>query len=112
VVFVDDYTRIEARDDTPHGSNDADGFNYLIEWVQRHGHVREDAARLVVLTRTGGVSVEELASVQNIDPQTLRQRRLRAERRVRLGLSLSSAISGAGVHRSRSHTLPTSRTAP
>ena len=112
VVFVDDCTNLEIRDDPPHGDNDADAFDRLIEWVQRHGRIQEDAARLVVMTRTAGVSVEELASVQNIDPQTLRQRRLRAERRVRLGLSLSSAISGAGVHRSRSHTLPTSRTAP
>jgi hypothetical protein len=112
VVFVDDYTTLEIRGDPPDGDNDTHGFDHLIEWVKRHGRIQEDAARLVVLTRTAGVSVEELASAHDVDPQALRQRRLRAERRVRLGLSLSSGISGAGVHRSRSHTLPTSRTAP
>jgi predicted RNA polymerase sigma factor len=88
-VFVDDYTHLEARGDPPHGSNDTDGFDHLIEWVQRHGRIREDAARLVVLTRTAGVSVQELASAQDVDPQTMRQRRLRAERRVRQNLALA-----------------------
>jgi hypothetical protein len=89
VVFVDDYTRLEARDDPPHDNIDTHGFDDLVECVQRHGHVREDAARLVVMTRTAGVSVEELASAHNVDPQTLRQCRLRAERRVRQNLALS-----------------------
>jgi hypothetical protein len=111
VVFVDDYTYLETSDDTPHDSSDADGFDHLIEWVQRHGRIREDAARLVVLTRTAGVSVEELASAHNIDPQTLRQRRLRAERRVRQGLSLTPRIGETGTRPSASHTPPTARTA-
>ena len=89
LVFVDDYTHLEARGDPPHGSNDTDGSDHLIEWVQRHGRIREDAARLVVLTRTAGVSVQELASAQDVDPQTMRQRRLRAERRVRQNLALA-----------------------
>jgi hypothetical protein len=89
LVYVDDYTRFETRDATPHGSDDNDAFDNLIEWVQRHGRIREDAARLVVMTRTAGVSVEELASAHNADPQTLRQRRLRAERRVRRNLALA-----------------------
>jgi hypothetical protein len=111
VVFVDDYAYLETRDDPPHDISDADGFDHLIEWVKRHGRIREDAARLVVLTRTGGVSVEELASAHNIDPQTLRQRRLRAERRVRHGLSLTPRIGETGTRPSASHTPPTARTA-
>jgi len=51
--------------------------------------VRPAPARLVVLTRAGGFSVDELAAVESVDPHTLRQRRLRAERRVRQGLSLA-----------------------
>jgi predicted RNA polymerase sigma factor len=89
LMFVDDYTHLEARGDPPHDTNDTDGSDHLIEWVQRHGRIREDAARLVVLTRTAGVSVEELASAEDVDPQTMRQRRLRAERRVRQNLALA-----------------------
>jgi hypothetical protein len=33
--------------------------------------------------------VEELAAAEDVDPQTLRQRRLRAERRVRHSLALA-----------------------
>ena len=64
-------------------------FDDLVGWVRRHGRVGEDAVRLVVLTRTAGVSVEELAAAQDVDPQTLRPCRLRAERRVRQSLSLA-----------------------
>jgi predicted RNA polymerase sigma factor len=110
VVFVGDYTHLETRDPTPHSSDDTDGFDNLVEWVRRHGCIREDAARLVVLTRAAGVSVAELASTHNVDPQTLRQRRLRAERRIRHGLSLASGISDTGTRLSASHTLPTGRT--
>jgi predicted RNA polymerase sigma factor len=89
VVFVEDYAHLEPGDDTPVDKGETERFDDLIEWVRRHGRVQEDAARLVVLTRTAGVSVEELAAAQNVDPQTLRQRRLRAERRVRQSLSLA-----------------------
>jgi hypothetical protein len=111
LVFVGDYTYLETRDATPHGSNDTDGFDHLVEWVRRHGCIREDAARLVVLTRTSGVSVAELASARNVDPQTLRQRRLRAERRIRHGVSLVSGISDTGTRLSASLPLPTAGTA-
>ena len=88
VVFVDDYSHLEPGDATPVNKGETERFDDLVEWVRRHGRVREDAARLVVLTRTAGVSVEELAAALDVDPQTLRQRRLRAERRVRQSLSL------------------------
>jgi hypothetical protein len=111
VVFVGDYTHLEIRGNPPDDYNDTHGFDHLVEWVKRHGRIREDAARLVVMTRTAGVSVEELASAHDIEPQTLRQRRLRAERRVRHGLSLSSGISNPGTPLSSSHALHTGRTA-
>jgi hypothetical protein len=61
------------------GRDGTERFDDLIEWVRRHGRVREDVAQLVVMTRTAGVSVEELAAAQDVESQTLRQRRLRAE---------------------------------
>ena len=89
VVFVDDYSHLDIRTDTPVGKDETERFDALVEWVRRRGRVREDAARLVVMTRAGGVSVEELAAAQGVDPQTMRQRRLRAERRVRQSLSFA-----------------------
>ncbi len=61
----------------------------LVEWVRDRGRLREDAARLVVLTRAGGVSVNELAAITEVSPQTMRQQRLRAEKRLRHGLSVA-----------------------
>ncbi len=89
VVLVNDYSHLERRDDTSVGKDETELFNELVEWVMRQGRIGEDAAWLVVMTRTGGVSVEELAAARDVDPQALRQRRLRAERRVRQGLSLA-----------------------
>jgi hypothetical protein len=89
VVFVGEYNHLPIRGDQPQRSDDTDGFDHLVEWVQRHDCVREDTARLVVLTRTAGVSVDEFASAQSIDPQTLRQRRLRAEGRMRRSLAVA-----------------------
>ena len=89
VVFVEDYSHLEPGDDTPVDKGEAERYDDLVEWVRRHGRVRESAARLVVLTRTAGVSVEELAAAEDVGTQTLRQRRLRAERRMRQSLSLA-----------------------
>ena len=89
VLFVDDY---QGLDEDTKGSDDhceAQRLDQLVAWVQERGRLRPDAARLVVLTRAGGFSVDELAAVESVDPHTLRQRRLRAERRVRQGLSLA-----------------------
>ena len=89
VVFVDDYSHLEAGDDTPDRKTEAQQIDELVEWVRQRARVRDDAARLVVMTRVAGVSVDEVAAVQEVDPQTLRQRRLRTERRVRQSLVLS-----------------------
>ena len=89
VVFVDDYRQIDADDEISDDPSDEQTVEQLVKWVQTRGRIREDAARLVVMTRTAGVSVDELAAAEDVDPQTLRQRRLRAERRVRESLSLA-----------------------
>jgi hypothetical protein len=89
VVFVDDYSHLEASDDQAEDKPEAQQINELVEWVRQRARVRDDAARLVVMTRVAGVTVDELAATQDVDPQTLRQRRLRTERRVRQSLVLS-----------------------
>ena len=89
VVFVDDYSSLEACHDTPERNPEAQHIDELVEWVRQRARVRDDAARLVVMTRVAGVSVDEVAAIQEVDPQTLRQRRLRTERRVRQNLVLS-----------------------
>jgi hypothetical protein len=89
VVFVDDYSYLEASNEQSDGEPEAQKIDELVEWVRQRARVRDDAARLVVMTRVAGVSVDELAAAQEVDPQTLRQRRLRTERRVRQSLVLS-----------------------
>ena len=89
VVFVDDYSHLEAGGDTSDRKMEAEQINELVEWVRQRARVRDDAARLVVMTRVAGVSVDEAAAAQGVDPQTLRQRRLRTERRVRQSPGLS-----------------------
>jgi hypothetical protein len=89
VVYVDDYSPVEHINHTPFDSCETEQIDGLVAWVERHGRVRTDAARLVVMTRAGGVSVDELAAAQGVDPQTLRQRRLRTERRVRQSPALA-----------------------
>ena len=89
VTFVDDYSGLDAGADTTEGTAEAQRFDQLVEWVQQRGDVREDAARLVVMTRAAGFSMDELAAAENINPQTLRRRRLRTERRVRQSLTLA-----------------------
>lgn len=89
VTFVDDYSGLDSGADTTEGTAEAQRFDRLVEWVQQRGAVREDAARLVVMTRAAGYSMDELAAAENVNPQTLRQRRLRTERRVRQSLTLT-----------------------
>lgn len=89
VVLVGDYSHLDAGPDEPESGDESERVEELVEWVRRRARIREDAARLVVLTRAAGVSVEELAAADGVDPQTMRQRRLRAERRVRESLSVT-----------------------
>ena len=89
VMFVDDYSHLEADKDPGRGKSEAQEIDELVEWVRQRARVQDDAARLVVMTRVAGVPVDEVAAAQNVDPQTLRQRRLRTERRVRQSLALT-----------------------
>ena len=89
VLFVDDYQGLDEGAEGTDERSEEQRLDRLVAWVQERGQLRPDAARLVVWTRVGGFSVDELAAVESVDPQTLRQRRLRAERRVRQGLSLA-----------------------
>ena len=89
VVLVDDFSHFHAGDDPLESRTNAGRFDDLVEWVRQRGRVREDTARLVLLTQAAGVSVDDLASVESMNPQTLRQRRLRAERRVRESLAVA-----------------------
>jgi hypothetical protein len=70
-------------------SDEQERLNELVEWVRQRGRLREDAARLVVLTRVGGASVSELASAREVSAQTMRRQRLRAEQRLRHRLSVA-----------------------
>lgn len=88
MVFVDDYSHLDMGESQAGSGSEVDRFEELVECVRRHSRVPEDVARLVVMTRAGGVAVEELAATQGVDAHMLRQRRLRAGRRVRQSLAL------------------------
>jgi hypothetical protein len=89
-VLVGDLTHL-ADTETPETfpGDEQQQLDELVEWVRDKGRLREDAARLVVLTRAGGVSVNELAAITEASPQTMRQQRLRAEKRLRHRLSVA-----------------------
>jgi hypothetical protein len=89
VVFVDSYGGLDEAIEVSDEPSEEQRFDQLVTWVRQRGQLDADAARLVVMTRAGGFSVDELAAVRSVDPQTLRQRRLRAERRIRQGLSVA-----------------------
>jgi hypothetical protein len=88
LVLSADFTQVE--DPTPVEAGSLEERQHLsehIEWVREKG-LREETARLVVLTRAGGVSVSELAESRRVSPQTMRRQRLRAEQQLRRGLSI------------------------
>jgi DNA-directed RNA polymerase specialized sigma24 family protein len=89
LVFVDSYGGLDEAVEVRNEPSEEQRLHQLVTWVRQRGQLRTDVARLVVMTRAGGFSVDELADVEALDPQTLRRRRLRAERRVRQGLSLA-----------------------
>ena len=89
LLFVADYSNVGLDNASVDGDSEEQKVDQLVEWVRQRGRIREEAARLVVMTRAAGFSVDELAADAGVDPQTLRQRRLRAERRVRQDLSLA-----------------------
>jgi len=52
----------------------------LLRWATAQGHLSEAEAELIRLTRVADVPVAGLSATSGEDPQTIRQRRLRAER--------------------------------
>ena len=59
----------------------------LCDWVATRARVDLDTARLIVLTRAGGVPVEDLVGSEGLSAQSLRRRRLRAEKRLATALA-------------------------
>ncbi len=55
----------------------------VLDDARRSGRVAEDDLRLIVLTRLGGVTFEEIAARRGVPAARLRQRRLRAEAALR-----------------------------
>lgn len=90
ILLVGDLSHLDDTETPDTSSGDEQQrLDELVEWVREKGRLREDAARLVVLTRAGGVSVNELAAIAEVNPQTMRQQRLRAEKRLRRSLSVA-----------------------
>ncbi len=90
LILVDDFARFEHADGSEvTNADERQRLEELVEWARERGQLRDETARLVVLTRAGGVSVEDLAAMRDVHPQTLRQQRLRAEERLRRSLSLA-----------------------
>ena len=90
LVLVEDLSYLEGTPGPEASSGDEKRqLEELVEWVRGRGRVREDVARVVVLSRAAGVSMDEMAAAEGVNPQTLRRRRLRAEQRLRHSLSLA-----------------------
>jgi hypothetical protein len=90
LVLSADFGQLEDSKPVEAGSREEhQHLSELIDWVREKGRLREETARLVVLTRAGGVSVSELAEARRVSPQTMRRQRLRAEQQLRRGLSLT-----------------------
>lgn len=60
----------------------------LLRWVADRCRVPRDVARLIVLTRTVGFQLEELAERHGVPSSRLRQRRWRSEKRMREALAV------------------------
>ncbi len=64
-----------------------DHIGELCEWVAERAELDLGTARLIVLTRVGGVAVEDLVDIEGWCAQTLWKRRKRAERRLAQALA-------------------------
>ena len=58
----------------------------LLAWAVRHGHLTRDAAKLIAQTRVADVTIAELCDRNGSEAQTMRRRRQRAERRLKLAV--------------------------
>jgi DNA-directed RNA polymerase specialized sigma24 family protein len=59
----------------------------LCSWVADRADLDTSTARLIVLTRAGGVTVDEIAATEGRTVESVWKRRQRAERRVRASLT-------------------------
>ena len=59
----------------------------LCQWVADRASVDLGTARLIVMTRAGGVPIEALVEAEGASAPTIRQRRLRAEQRLATALA-------------------------
>lgn len=89
LVLTPDLSNVDDPEAPEESGDEQQRLDDLVEWVRDRGRLREETARLVVMTRAGGVSVNELAAITEVNPQTMRQQRLRAEKQLRHGLSLT-----------------------
>lgn len=89
LVFVDSYGGFDEAIEVSDELSEEQRLDQLVTLVRQRGQLPTEVARLVVMTRAGGFSIDDLATTDSVDSQTLRQRRLRAERRVRQGFSLA-----------------------
>jgi DNA-directed RNA polymerase specialized sigma24 family protein len=62
----------------------------LAEWVADMANVSLDTATLIALTRAGGIVLQDIAEAEGVASDRLRQRRMRAERKLASALSLAS----------------------
>ena len=89
LVLAPDLSNVDNPKAPEADGDEQQRLDELVAWVRDRGQLRADAARLVVLTRAGGFSVNELAAITEVSPQTMRQQRRRAEERLRRGLSVA-----------------------
>ena len=62
-------------------------LNELIEWIIDIAKIDRETAVMLVLTRTGYLTINHFSESSGVSPQTLRQRRSRAEISIRKNLS-------------------------
>lgn len=67
----------------PGGPGPRDEAVSMLAWAVQRGHIDKGAARLIALTRLGGLTVAAVAAADGENEQTVRRRRLRAEKRLR-----------------------------
>lgn len=79
--------RVKQIPETAAEPGDAASLPDLIAIVMQQGELDRPTAELVVLTRTGCLSVETISRTTGLKPQTLRRKRLRAEKRLKSRLN-------------------------
>ncbi len=58
-------------------------LDYLTKWIEQVANVDQEIASVIVLTRGGIATISQLAENMAIRPESLRQRRMRAEQKLK-----------------------------